>query len=217
MSSPLKNKGNSWAGRSYGEISGDPRYAEAYSRWHWGVNPANTVEWNDESKDGRGKDVYPDALIECGRLVELRFRAPGSRKDMAMTLERDQANRSHLTFDPDHPYERLYILLPKDVLRGSKQAYWKQNPYEAVQMNDLARAVGGRHGKGGDYPHLEVKPVGILTSFVYACEKQGDGFSMYVHRAGEESGIRPCLAADCEGRLWVVGGNYTSPTAGVTD
>ena len=217
MASPLKNKGNSWAGRSYAEITRDPRYADAYNRWHWGINPATSAEWDDKSKDARGREVYPDALVECGRLVELRFRIPGERKDMAMVLDQQQANRSHLTFDPDHPHERLYVLLPKDVLVGSKQAYWRKNPQDALPMNDLARLVGGRHGKKADYPHLDVKPVGILTSFVYATEKEGDGFSMYVHRAGEESGIRPCLAADCEGRLWIVGGNYTSPTAGVTD
>lgn len=214
---PLLNKGNSWGGRSASEIERDPRYSDAYSRWHWGVNPAQFSEWKDDSKDAQGRGIYPDALIECGRLVELSFRIPGARRDMAMRLEKDQSNRSHLTFDPDHPHERLYVLLPPDVLRESKQAYWKKNPQDPMDMNHLARFVGGRHGKMSDYPQLAVKPVGILTSFVYACEKKGDGFSMYVHRLGEESGIRPVLAADDQGRLWVVGGNYTSPTPGVTD
>lgn len=214
---PLTNKGNSWAGRSFEEVAKDPRYSDAYTRWHWGVNPVDTREWEDDAKDARGRAIYPDVLTECGRLVELRFRVPGARRDMAMTLKNDQVNRSHLTFDPDHPHERLYILLPPDVLRGSKQAYWTNNKFDAMNMNDLAKFVGGRHGKTADYPQLTVKPVGIFTSFVYACEKKGDGFSMYVHRLGEESGIRPVLAADDQGRLWVVGGNYTSPTPGVTD
>lgn len=214
---PLLNKGDSWAGRSHEEISKDPRYTEAYTRWHWGVNPVQAAEWEDKSKDARGRAIYPDALTECGRLFELRFRIPGTRRDMAMKLEPEQANRSHLAFDPDHPHERLYILLPNDVLRGAKQAYWTQNKFDAMDMNDLASFVGGRHGKTADYPRLIVKPVGIFTSFVYACEKKGDGFSLYVHRMGEESGIRPVIAADEQGRIWVVGGNYTSPTPGVTD
>ena len=217
MSSPLKNKGSSWAGRPYAEISKDANYLDAYKRWHWGVNPQQSVEWEPEAKDDNGRALYPDAVIECGRLVELRFRLPDARKDMAMNLPKEQANRSHLCFDPDHPYERLYVLLPEDVRKGVKKAYWDKNPYEQIELNELAKVVGGRHGKKADYPAVKVRPVGILTSFVYACEKEGDGLSLYVHRVGEESGIRPCLAADCNGRLWIVGGNYTSPTAGVTD
>lgn len=85
-----------------------------------------------------------------------------------------------------------------------------------MPLSDLAKAVGGRHG-GQEYGDIVAAPLGILTHLVYATEKQGDGFNNYIHKLGEESGIRPALAADNAGRLWIVGGNYTSPTPGITD
>ena len=77
--------------------------------------------------------------------------------------------------------------------------------------------VGGRHAKKDDYPNVKVRPIGILTNVVYGTEKQGDGYSFYIHHMGEESGIQPALGVDRRGRLWVLGGNYTSPTPGITD
>jgi hypothetical protein len=218
MTTPaLKEKGNSFAGREFSQMKDDASYREAYKRWHWGAEPTQVLEWESDAVDSRGRQLYPDTLLECGRLIELRFRIPNTRRDLAMTLPEEQAQRSYLTFDPDHPHERLYVLLPEDVRTGAKDAYWRQNPYQAFDMNALAKHVGGRHGKSADYPTLAVKPVGILTAFSYACLKENDGYCVYVHRAGEETGTRPCLCADSEGRLWIVGGNYRSPTAGVTD
>ena len=39
----------------------------------------------------------------------------------------------------------------------------------------------------------------------------------YIHEFGEESGVRPHLAVDQDGRFWLLGGNYTCPRPGITD
>lgn len=188
---------------------------EEYTKWHWGIEPANVMEWDDP-------DLEDLDFVECGRLVELHVREPGQRRDTIVRLNRKEMNGSHLVFDPNHPHQRLYILSHPDFQRRVHQAY-RRNPeykggskYRAMPLVQIAKQVGGRHATR-DYLDIEAAPVGILTHVVYATEKKGDGFSQYIHKLGEESGIRPALAADDQGRLWIVGGNYTSPTPGITD
>jgi len=189
---------------------------KTYSDWHWGIAPKTIIDWDDP-------DLPEGEVIECGRLVELHYREPGQRKDTVMKLSRKEANGSHLVYDPNHPYGRLYILSHTDFTDRMKKKY-RNNPnfengtkYREAPLTDLARAVGGRHATG-DYPDVDAAPVGILTHVVYATEKKGDGYSFYIHKLGEESGVRPCLAIDAKGRLWIVGGNYRgNPTPGITD
>ena len=196
------------------------RGAELYSEWHWGVPHASVDDWQDETVDGM---LGPDGLvIETGRLVEVHFREPHKRKDTVVRLNKAEANGSHLAFDPDHPHRRLYIFShPKFAARMHKK--YLQNPqyeggsrYKPMPLAQAAQIVGGRHG-GSDYPKIEVTPLGILTHVVYATEKTGDGYSFYIHKMGEESGVKPALAIDDRGRLWLAGGNYTSPNPGITD
>jgi hypothetical protein len=189
---------------------------KTYSDWHWGIAPKTIIDWDDP-------DLPEGEVIECGRLVELHYREPGQRKDTVMKMSRKEANGSHLVYDPNHPYGRLYILSHADFTDRMKKKY-RNNPnfengtkYREAALTDLARAVGGRHATG-DYPDVDAAPVGILTHVVYATEKKGDGYSFYIHKLGEESGVRPCLAIDAKGRLWIVGGNYRgNPTPGITD
>ena len=68
-----------------------------------------------------------------------------------------------------------------------------------------------------DYPDIKVKPIGILRNVVYATPKKGDGFSLYIHEMGEETGIKPALCVDKTGRLWIIGGDYTCPVPGITN
>lgn len=193
-----------------------PSGEKTYSDWHWGVPAASVIDWEDP-------DLPEGDVIECGRLVELHYREPGMRKDTVMKLTRKEANGSHLVFDPDHPYGRLYILAHPDFSDRMRKKY-RQNPnyengtkYREAPLSDLARAVGGRHATP-DYPDVDAAPIGILTHVVYATEKKGDGYSFYIHKMGEESGIRPCLCIDAKGRLWIVGGAYRgNPTPGITD
>ena len=190
---------------------------EAFSDWHWGLEPASVVDWADEQ--------LPDELIECGRLAELRFRIPSAnskgnparRKDSTLTLTKPESNKSHLAYDPNHPSERLYILLEPKLQKKVATTYYAQNPFAEQSLADVAKFTGGRHGTARDYPEVMVKPIGICTAVIYATEKEGDGFSFYIHRLGEETGVRPCLCVSEDGRLWLAGGNYTSPTAGITD
>jgi len=190
---------------------------QEFNKWHWGMDPVQIVDVEDPD--------LPDELIECGRLAELRVHIPQvgtkgnplRRKNSQISLSQTESERSHLTFDPNHPHERLYIVLPKDVMRKMKKTYYDMNPFEEQSLGSIAKFTGGRHGTEKDYPQISVKPVGICTAVVYATEKTGDGFSYYIHRLGEETGVRPCLCIDATGRLWLAGGAYTSPTAGITD
>lgn len=197
--------------------------SELYREWHWGVNPKHVIKWTDSDLDDHLMRYNPSAeLVECGRLVELHVREPGNRSDTVIRLNRKEGNGSHLAFDGYHPYQRLYILSHPDFLARMLGKY-RKNPdykggskYRAMPLAEIAQRAGGRHATR-DYMNVEAAPVGILTHVVYATEKKGDGYSQYIHKLGEESGIRPVLAADGYGRLWVAGGNYTSPTPGITD
>ncbi len=195
---------------------------KAYEDWHWGLSPASVLDIEDPD--------LPDEIIECGRLAEIRFSIPTSAsaeggmkrnrmkgKAAVITLSKGESQRSHLAYDPNHPSERLYNVLPEDVQRKMKKTYFDQNPFALQPLSEVARHTGGRHGTARDYPNVMVKPIGICTAVIYATEKEGDGFSFYIHRLGEESGVRPCLCVSEDGRLWYAGGNYTSPTAGITD
>lgn len=191
------------------------RGKSSYTAWHWGIEPKHVIQWDDPD--------YPEGeLVECGRLVELHVREPGQRRDTIIRLNRKEGNGSHLAFDPEHPNQRLYILSHPDF-RARMLGEFRQNPdysggskYRVMPLVEIAKRAGGRHASR-DYADVDAAPVGILTHVVYATEKKGDGYSQYIHKLGEESGIRPVLAVDGEGRLWVAGGNYTSPTPGITD
>jgi hypothetical protein len=197
--------------------------SDLYRDWHWGIPPKHRIKWDDPELDAHLLQHNPDAeLVECGRLVEMHVREPGNRSDTIIRLNRKEGNGSHLAFDPFHPYQRLYILAHPDLQARLTQTY-RANPeykggskYRSMPLSEIANRAGGRHGTR-DYLGISASPLGVLTHVVYATEKKGDGYSQYIHKLGEESGIRPILAVDGVGRPWVVGGNYTSPTPGITD
>ena len=198
----------------------EDRGAALYEDWHWGIPHQGVKEWNDPDVDGMlGGEGH---VIETGRMVELHFREPHRRKDTVVRLNRNEANGSHLVFDPDHANHRLYIFShPKFAERMHKKyrqeaGYRKNSRYTEMPLVEAAKIVGGKHATS-DYPKVDVVPIGILTHVVYATEKKGDGYSFYIHKMGEESGIKPALTIDDRGRLWIAGGNYTSPTPGITD
>jgi len=193
---------------------------KAYKQWHWGVGASEKVEVKPPSVVRDPEDIKrwdKMKLVECGRLVEIHY-APldGSpkRKDKIIKLDRKNSNECHLAFDKDHPNQRLYFILNAATCKKMKKSL--HNDYEYLTLNDLSEAVGGRHSQP-DYDYIEVQPIGVMTNVVYACEKKGDGYSFYIHSLGEESGIQPVLAMAKDGSLWFAGGNYTSPTAGITD
>lgn len=182
--------------------------AKAYKRWHWGIEPTKEVEWSDPE--------LPDYLIETGRLVELHYEPLAGGKKKIIKLNKTDSNGSHLAFDPDHKYERLFILSSPSFKKKMKK-YWTNSPWDSIPLREAAKEAGGKHGKMRDYPDVRVRPIGVLTNITYACEKKGDGYSFYIHHMGEESGIQPWLTVDKRGKLYIAGGNYTSPTPGITD
>ena len=182
---------------------------KVYEDWHWGVKPVAKKEWKDNH-------LPKGSLVECGRLVEVHYREPGKQKDTIIRLSRDEGNGSHLVFDPRHPCQRLYILSHKKFAERMRQQHLTNPKYQAKPLRDLAKIAGGRHAMN-DYPKVEATPLGVFTHVVYACEKQGDGYSFYIHELGEESGKAPIIALDERGRMWVCGGNYTVPNPGITD
>lgn len=207
-----KNRSSGFFSKSYkSKVSGDP--IKMYSEWHWGVKPqVKPIEVDDPD--------YPDVLIECGRLVEFTYRPINGnikRKDKMYKLNKPDSNNTHLVFNPYHEFDKLYIVTNSE--KAKKKAVkdlYKSNPLPDVSLSDISYHTGGRH-MGEDYPNVDAKVIGILTSIVYACEKKGDGYSFYVHQMGEESGIQPVIAISRDGRFWIVGGNYTAPIQGITD
>tara|TARA_R110002060_G_scaffold68464_1_gene77190 strand:+ start:1261 stop:1827 length:567 start_codon:yes stop_codon:yes gene_type:complete len=187
-----------------GQATQDPY--ERYKRWHWGEEADLDVEWGDPD--------YPKTMIGIGNLHELHVR-PLSGQGDTDELVMQEGQSCWIAFDPTHKYERLYLLLSDDV-RKDVQALLLQEDGEWWDLAELSRAAGGKQSKL-PYPSVEVQPIGQLTNVVYFTKKTGDGLSQYIHEFGEDSGILPILAADRSGRLWVAGGNMTSPYAGITD
>ena len=190
--------------------------AKAYKDWHWGLDPVRVKDWNDPD--------MPDMLIECGRLIRIHVAAPqaGTRRhprrnrDTMIEFSRSISSGAHIAFDPDHPHERLYLLVPPRARHVLRERFWEQNTAPAMNLNQAAAIAGGRHAKN-DYPQIQVKPIGVMTAVVYFTDKKGDGKSYYIHKMGEVSHHYPILCVDASGRLWIAGGNYTSPTPGITD
>ena len=197
--------------RSHGDLK------QLYADWHWGL-PAGKIVTIDDP-------LYPDRLVECGRLHYLYVDIDGKPKKRPkkqtlkdpngyeIEIEDRHKDSSFLGFDPDHPHQRLYIVLPRVEREAAKAAFW--DPGNATTLSALARKVGGRHARD-DYPKLRVTPIGTLLFVVYHTAKKGDGESSYIHEMGEEGGIPPVLAVDSTGRLWIAGGSYTCPEPGIT-
>jgi hypothetical protein len=207
-----KNRSSGFFSKSYkSKAAGNPE--NMYREWHWGVNPnPEPIEVDDSD--------YPDVLIECGRLVEFTYRPIGGnikRKDRLYKLSKTDSNKTHLVFNPYHEFDKLYIVCTDSKAKKTvANDLYKTNPFQSVPLADISYHTGGRH-MGEDYPDIDAKAIGILTTIVYACEKKGDGYSFYVHKMGEESGIQPIIAVSKDGRLWIAGGNYTAPIQGITD
>lgn len=187
---------------------------DRYEKWHWGLKARKIIEWKDKD--------FPDALVECGRLIRVSFRAPQVKhplrqRDTMIQLSRANSEGCHLTFDPEHKHERLYFCLTPKVRSILKKRFWDDNEFKAISLNRLASIAGGHHDMN-DYPDILVKPIGTMATVVYRTSKQSDPpKTFYIHRAGEVTHTYPILCIDAKGRLWAAGGSYTSPDAGITN
>lgn len=192
----------------------------AYQTWHWfpeGSNaapPVRVVDWDEPG--------MPRKLIECGRLARLHVRPvvdgrhPRRQRDKQIQFPLGVTANSHIGFDPDHPNQRLYLLVDPKSRPFLKQNFWDANRMAPMPLAQVAHLTGGRHARGG-YPNIQVKPLGPLTGVVYWTLKKGDGRSYYLHKQGEITGGFPVLCISEDGRLWVAGGSYTAPTPGIAD
>ena len=220
----------------------DPALRKRTKAWHWGIPAAQAVQWNDPDfpermiEIGRIAELHVrDVADGKPRIIEIpkefwsdfpkgKLAAPVTNAKRRNTSTNETARtkwlpQCHLVFDADHPSQRLYIALQPNVMRAFAPAYRSD---ASVLLADLAAHVGGRHARRRDYPAVRVTPLGTLEHVVYVTVKAGDENpgeprSLYDHHMGEtDSGISPMLAVDRTGRLWIAGGSYTCPIAGIT-
>lgn len=172
--------------------------AREYRKWHWGSPAKLFIKITDP--------MVPN-VAACGRLKVLGL------KDQELTLPAE----SWLAYEPTHPRQRLHVILPpkfrNDVRNQVKHV-------KTVPLQEIAEATGGDHA---DYPlpRIQAYPLGILDHVVYFTHKEGEEDNKafdYIHEFGKEHsrGIKPILAADVSGRLWIAGGSYRCPYAGIT-
>jgi hypothetical protein len=172
---------------------------------------------NDPDLDANGEKN----LVQCGALVQLRYRIPLTsdverNPERQFTLPPPAGKWSYLMFDKDDRDQRLYSVLTNRARDYIRNTLYNENPFQAAKLSELARHTGGRHARGW-YPDVMAKPVGLVAAVIYDGDKRTDGRSNYIHRFGEETGIRPLMCADSKGGLWFAGGDYTCPTAGITN
>ena len=197
---------------------------KVFTEWHWGNQPLQEFEIKPPSvlNNADDKKHWDDMkLSECGRAVEIHFSPFGTspkKRDTIIRLPKKMAEKSHLAFDVNHPNQRLYYCLSKDAMNKMKREYGQiKNPDDDMMpLVELAEYAGGKHATD-DYYDIDVKPLGIITNVVYLTDKKSDGLSYYIHEMGEETGIRPALGIASDGSLWIAGGDYTSPVAGITN
>lgn len=210
------------------------RAADAYKSHHWGYASTHS---KDVDLPGLPKD-YP--LTEMGLLTHLHLDAmPGVRLPKIRTnsmdsaaammgyepdelsvieVDTDDLNNNHLSWDPAHPSQRLYLHLSPSSRRDARKLWKKGDP--TFSLHECAQMAGGRHAKRNDYPDVRVQPLGILYFTSYYTLKEDESGrpspSIYIHRMGEEGGIEPVLAVSSDGNLWICGGSYTVPVDGIT-
>lgn len=189
-----------------------------YSKWHWGIAPTKVIEWDDPD--------YPKTLVACGRFARLHIRLPKTggysrhprlERDYMLQLSERAAANSHIAYDPNHPDQRLYLLVSPSTQVSVKKRLWDGNETQPIKLLDAARLAGGRHGKKSDYPDIMVKPIGVVSAVVYFTEKEGDPEGPYLHKMGEVTSYYPFICVDQKGRLWFAGGGYKAPFAGIED
>lgn len=194
----------------------DPQ--ERFKRWHWGIEPTHKLHIDDPR--------FPDESIEIGRLMEMTLdmldqdgnRANPTEK-LGLEIDDNSINECFVLFDHNHSKDRIYFLLNEETQNDFADLY-HQLEEDPVQLQDLAHLGGGHHGKMKDYPTVLVKPLGYMTDVAYYTHKKGDDDGIgsgYIHEMGEEGGTHPILAVAEDGTIWLAGGSYTCPNAGITN
>jgi hypothetical protein len=193
---------------------------ERFRRFTWGIEPTMEIHIDD--------DRYPANLVAIGRLMELRLDMidqNGNRANPAEQLwceiDENSINDCFIFFDNDHHKDRIYFYLNEETQNDFADLY-EQIDEEPVLLKDLAPLGGGHHGRMKDYPKVYAKPLGYLTDVVYFARKNGEEDEIngtgYIHKMGEEKGgTQPIVAIAQDGSIWLCGGSYTCPNAGITN
>lgn len=172
-------------------------YAKKYTDWHWG-RPATKVV--------HVKDPLVPNLTAIGKLESFDIGGetvvfpPGS----------------WVGFDPKHPHERIHVILSPNTRESFRVAMKSRRDTKSLQR--LAESTHGTHAEH-PLPNLQAVPLGVLHAVTYVTDKGEEHQAVrYIHEFGKEhsKGIRPLLAVDVSGRVWIVGGSYTCPLAGIT-
>ena len=216
---------------------------DAWNDWHWNKGGRrNAPQRISVSTPHIGEDA---TLIEAGRFVSIHFEPlaaveqelartlpimrademtkeaalEGNEPDEYLVLELEEKDWPHnwVAFDFDHEEDRIYLLFDPAIRRQLARHLWDAFPaMQSASLGELAAQVGGSHGNADDYPDVQVKPLGYIFYLSYYTHKEGDDpASIYIHRMGEEKGIEPILAVSEDGRLWIAGGSYKCPNAGI--
>jgi len=186
----------------------DPRIAPlvaAYTDFHWGYDPEELIDIDDP--------LLPD-VAGIGRLIALHVGKEGEH-ELHFPQGIRKGSRSYLAYDPAHPCDRIYLIVPESTRKEAAKLY-RTSRNKKRFLSDIAADVGGRQARE-PYPRLKAVDLGPVKEVIYLTSKKGDGLSYYIHEFGEESGIRPHLAVDQDGRVLLLGGNYTCPRPGITD
>lgn len=170
--------------------------AKKYTDWHWSEKPTRVIRVTDK--------LVPH-LQAIGRLEQ--FKIDGETIDFPKGC--------WIGFDPKHPHERIHLVVNPSMREKLRKGMKTQR--DTVTLQALAERTGGTHVRY-KLPNLQAVPLGVAHAVTYETTKGGDGWSHYVHDFGKEhsKGKRPILAVDVSGRMWLVGGSYTCPLAGIT-
>lgn len=169
---------------------------DSYTEHHWGITPETAYHVQD--------DFLPEELVEMGKLISLRVRTFDGRE---LDLDFHRRDDTMVTFAQTEDH-RLYLVFPEFVHDWVRKTFWTSSRAKAQKLDTIAHRADGRQNDF-TYPRGMAKPIGVLTHVIYETHKKGDGpDTHYQHEMGEESGLPPILAADAEGRLLILGGDY---------
>ena len=165
------------------------RAEKAYQSHHWGYAATHTKAVN---LPGLSKD-HP--LTEMGLLTHLHLDAmpdldiPTIRtnsldkaaarmgtepaKLSVIEVDPDDLNHNHLSWDPAHPDQRLYVHLSPSSQDDARDLWQEGEP--TFSLYEMARIAGGRHAKRDDYPAVRVQPLGFLYYASYYTLKEDEG------------------------------------------
>ena len=193
-------------GKTRSQVAG---LVDHYRSLHWGIGPRRIVHIDDP--------LLPDCA-RMGALVGL-YVIDGDGEHVSIELPETD---SHLAVH--EPTGRLFLVTPARVQDQIRKLYRQSlRTLDPVSLAELAREAPGHQNSvkpwsGKAWPDVDVIPLGVVTHILYHTDKKGDGPSTYIHAFGEESGQLPVLAADgTVGRLWLAGGDYTTPVEGITN